>query len=92
MIIDSCCSTLTAREALLTLDVVDDHLAKPAGLHSPVRDGGADEAVLAETLGVHDVLAGLRLHLIILLLLDELVHLGSRGVFESIKLKEEMVH
>ena len=92
MIIDCCCSTLTAREALLTLDIVDDHLAKPAGLHSPVRDGGADQAVLAETLGVHDVLAGLRLHLINLLLLNELVNLGSRGVFESIKRKEEMVH
>ena len=71
---------------------MDDHLAKPAGLHSPVRDGGTDQAVLAETLGVHDVLAGLRLHLIILLLLNELVHLGLRGVFESSKLKEEMVH
>ena len=38
---------------------MDRHLPEPGGLHTAVRDGGADQPVLAQTLRVDDVLPGL---------------------------------
>ena len=38
---------------------MDRHLPEPGGLHPAVRDGGADQPVLAQTLRVDDVLPGL---------------------------------
>ena len=51
--------TWSERVSLLTSDIVYRHLPEPGGLHTLVRDGGADQPVLAEALRVDDVLSGL---------------------------------